>query len=48
MRLQRRVLSAEREAIEALHREGTISDGVYREMEEELDWAEAALNRPQA
>jgi len=32
----------------ALHRDGTISDGVYREMEEELDWAEAALDRPEA
>ncbi len=48
MRLQRTVLGAERDAIEGLHREGTISDGVYHEMEEELDWAEAALNQPQS
>ena len=48
MRLQRQVLGAEREAIDGLHRDGKINDEVFHEMEEELDWAEAALTRRDA
>ncbi len=45
MRLQKRALQAERARVEDLHDDGTISDDTYREMEEELDWAEAALGQ---
>ena len=46
MRLQRRTLAAERERMQHLRRRGDIGDDVFQEMEEELDWAEAALGRP--
>ena len=47
MRLQSRVLGAERDRMRDLHREGAISDDTFHEMEEELDWAEAALGQPE-
>lgn len=44
VRLQRRALGAEREQIVALHRAGRINDEVFGDLEEELDWSEAALD----
>ena len=46
VRLQRRALGAEREQIRALHDDGKINDDVFYDLEEELDWSEAALDRP--
>ena len=42
-RLQLRALVAEREHIVSLHRAGQIDDEVFGDLEEELDWTEAAL-----
>jgi NhaP-type Na+/H+ or K+/H+ antiporter len=44
-RLQRQALGAEREQIVALHRDGRINDEVFGDLEEELDWSEAALDK---
>lgn len=46
MQLQERAFIAERARIYDLHREGALGDDIYVELEEELDWAEAALGRP--
>lgn len=44
-RLQRQALGAEREQIVTLHRDGRINDEVFGDLEEELDWSEAALDK---
>jgi Na+/H+ antiporter len=44
LRLRGRMLEAERDRLEHLHEEGQIGDPIYRALQEELDWAEAALD----
>lgn len=45
LRLRAQMLEAERDRLEHLHEEGRIDDPTYRALQEELDWAEAALDR---
>jgi CPA1 family monovalent cation:H+ antiporter len=39
-RLRIDAIGAQREVLAKLRREGTISDGAFHRLEEELDWAE--------
>ena len=43
VRLRRRMLEAERDRLECLHERGQVGDPIYHALQEELDWAEAAL-----